>query len=653
MNNKLLILLLLLIFYACNTGTDINNSQKIKEFEFNRNSDTTYFAKLIASGENQTISVVIESIGKIANESFLPLLLQLISSDNLNIQKKIVFSLGQIGTPACEELLINIFNDAKYSNLQNEILFALGRCAGKKGSSFLLKNMKSFEDTLKSATIRNLAYIFKRNKKLKTLPDTINAYLNYNSKIVQGAAIYFFNRNDYLPAYYNLLNTNVSTSTIDFKYKLSAISKILIKHVPDTLMLDSLKTTLLNKKFFKEPDWHKLIYKIKIFSFYSDSLIINKIASHLKNENPHVRKEAISALGKIKSDFSKNILLHYYDHADWAEKGFIILSLAKRYPGFIYRLIQQNLDQGTLYFKELLLQSLAKINNKLSRTQLKQFLNVPSPRLQAIAFQELDKLRRLSYKDVKPLLLSGDNMLVSFAAFWLIEHPKYGNFEDLKIAYAKFSDPKDAETLATILKAINELKLSQTIAFLDSIYLNTQHPDIAKAAAEGLSHFDIGVQERDFSGFSLFVPDSLIYDSDPINIIINTKKGDIEIELWPGESPLTVSHFIYLIKRGYYKNLSFHRIVSDFVIQGGDPRGTGWGGPGYSIPCEYNYKPFLRGSIGMATSGKDTGGSQFFICHSEQPHLNRRYTNFGIVINGIDIVDKITKDDKILNIIIN
>ncbi|MCK5032695.1 MAG: HEAT repeat domain-containing protein, partial [Calditrichia bacterium] len=97
MNNKLLILLLLLIFYACNTGTDINNSQKIKEFEFNRNSDTTYFAKLIASGENQTISVVIESIGKIANESFLPLLLQLISSDNLNIQKKIVFSLGQIG----------------------------------------------------------------------------------------------------------------------------------------------------------------------------------------------------------------------------------------------------------------------------------------------------------------------------------------------------------------------------------------------------------------------------------------------------------------------------------------------------------------------------------------------------------------------------
>jgi cyclophilin family peptidyl-prolyl cis-trans isomerase len=418
-------------------------------------------------------------------------------------------------------------------------------------------------------------------------------------------------------------------------------------------MLDSLKTTLLNKKFYQESDWKKLLYKIKILSCYSDSLITDKIASYLKDENPHVRKEAISALGKIKSDYSKNILLHYYDQTGWTEKGIIILSLADRYPKFIYRLIQQNLDQGTIYFKEMLLQSLAKINDKMSRTQLKQFLNVPEPRLQAVAFEELDKLRRLSYSDVKPILLSGNNMLTSYATSWLTEHPQYANYEDLKTAYKKFSDPKDAETLITILETINALKLSKTIAFLDSVYLNTSHRDIAKTAATGLSNFDIKIEKRDFSSFSLFVPDSINYDSEPINITINTEKGDIGIELWPLDSPLTVSHFLYLIKKNYYKNLTFHRVVSDFVIQGGDPTGTGWGGPGYSIPCEYNDKLFIRGSIGMATAGKDTGGSQFFICHSEQPHLNRRYTNFGLVKNGMDVVDKITKDDKILNIIIN
>jgi cyclophilin family peptidyl-prolyl cis-trans isomerase len=150
----------------------------------------------------------------------------------------------------------------------------------------------------------------------------------------------------------------------------------------------------------------------------------------------------------------------------------------------------------------------------------------------------------------------------------------------------------------------------------------------------------------------LFIPDSMIYGPEPISATIQTAKGDIIIALWPDIAPATVSNFVYLSQKGYYKNLTFHRVVSDFVIQGGDPRGDGWGGPGYSIPCEYNEKPFIRGSIGMATSGKDTGGSQFFICHSEQPHLNGRYTNFGIVTKSLEIVDKIVKDDKIINIVI-
>ena len=372
------------------------------------------------------------------------------------------------------------------------------------------------------------------------------------------------------------------------------------------------------------------------------------MASYLKNENPHVRYNAIVALGKIKSDLSKSKLLQYYDHTNWAQKGLIILNLAKRYPDIIYRLIQQNLDQGNLHFKELLLQSLGKINNRDSRTLLKQFLNVPEPRLQAAAFQELDKLHRLSYKDVQLFLQSGNEMLTAFAAYWIIENPKSGKYEDLISAYSTFYELKNVETMVTIIEAINKLKDSKSIAFLDSTYVNTSHPDVAKVVAEGLKIFDIGVQEKEFVQNSLFVPDSIIYDNDLIDIILKTEKGDIEIELWPQEAPLTVSHFIYLIKRGYYKNLLFHRVVGDFVIQGGDPSRTGWGGPGYSIPCEYNNKPYFRGSVGMATAG-----SQFFICHSEQPHLNRRYTNFGIVKNGMDVVDKITKDDKIVDIFIN
>ncbi len=104
---------------------------------------------------------------------------------------------------------------------------------------------------------------------------------------------------------------------------------------------------------------------------------------------------------------------------------------------------------------------------------------------------------------------------------------------------------------------------------------------------------------------------------------------------------------MHVLKKKYYDNIIFHRVVSDFVIQGGDPQGTGWGGPGYNIPCEYSPVPFVRGTVGMATAGKDTGGSQFFICHSEQPHLNGRYTVFGKVKSGMEVVDQIQIGDVI------
>jgi len=653
MKNILLFLLPLIIIISCGSNNDINTYQKIKEYEFSRNPDTTFFSSLLHTSDDQIKIAIIQSIGKIANESYLPLLKILLSSQNVEIKKEIIFSIGQIGTPECEKLLLSFFDQPEFKNFHSDLMLALGRCADKSGSGFLLKNLGTFNDSLKSVTIQSLAYIYKRNQKLKAIPDSVNNYLNHSSASVRNAAIYFVHRNHFKSAFYYLLNTSVAFSSNAYKYKLSALSKILENHSPDSLMLDSLKTNLIEKRFYKESDWQKLIYKISILAHFPDSLNTTQTASYLTNENSHVRNAAILALGKITSDLSKNKLLQYYDKANWSEKGLIILNLAKKHPKFIYRLIQQNLDLGTLYFKELLLQSIAIINDRLSRKQLKQFLNVPEPRLQATAFNELNKLRRLSYKDVLAFLHSGNEMLTSFATYWINEHPKYGNYEDLITAFSMFSEPMNAETMMILLEAINKLKDSQSIAFLDSTYLKTQNPDIAKTAAEGLAQFDIDVKEKDFPGSSLFIPDSMIYDPEPIKITLKTKKGDIKIELWPDDAPLTVSHFVYLIKRGFYKNLVFHRVVSDFVIQGGDPSGTGWGGPGYSIPCEYNNNPYIRGSVGMATAGKDTGSSQFFICHSKQPHLNRRYTNFGIVKTGMDIVDKITKDDKIIDIIIN
>lgn len=137
-------------------------------------------------------------------------------------------------------------------------------------------------------------------------------------------------------------------------------------------------------------------------------------------------------------------------------------------------------------------------------------------------------------------------------------------------------------------------------------------------------------------------------------VIFETEKGTMVAELFEKEAPGTVANFEKLVKEGFYNGLTFHRVIPDFVIQGGCPHGTGTGGPGYSIKCEVkdNPKKHLRGSLSMAHAGRDTGGSQFFICHSPQPHLDGNHTVFGQVIEGLDVVDDIRAQDKMLKLTI-
>jgi cyclophilin family peptidyl-prolyl cis-trans isomerase len=132
--------------------------------------------------------------------------------------------------------------------------------------------------------------------------------------------------------------------------------------------------------------------------------------------------------------------------------------------------------------------------------------------------------------------------------------------------------------------------------------------------------------------------------------VIETNRGPITVRLFADDAPATVENFLGLATGGFYDGILWHRVVPAFVAQAGCPRGDGWGGPGYTIRCEINHRTYRRGSIGMALAGKDTGGSQFFICHRALPHLDGRYTLFGEVTDGMDVVDRLTQDDWIIRV---
>ncbi len=143
-------------------------------------------------------------------------------------------------------------------------------------------------------------------------------------------------------------------------------------------------------------------------------------------------------------------------------------------------------------------------------------------------------------------------------------------------------------------------------------------------------------------------PEMQIDTEKSYGVVIETDKGNIELDLYPQNAPKTVNNFVFLAREGFYDGISFHRVIGNFMVQGGDPTGTGSGGPGYKFEDEVQGNPLKHetGSLSMANAGPNTNGSQFFITHAPQPHLNGKHTVFGKVVVGQDVVDSIREGDK-------
>ncbi len=134
--------------------------------------------------------------------------------------------------------------------------------------------------------------------------------------------------------------------------------------------------------------------------------------------------------------------------------------------------------------------------------------------------------------------------------------------------------------------------------------------------------------------------------------LIKTAKGDLALELYPQDAPVTVNNFVTLARKGFYNGLTFHRVIPDFMAQGGDPSGNGTGGPGYKFQDEFSSRTHQAGSLSMANSGPNTNGSQFFICYTPQPHLNGKHTVFGQLTQGMDVLKKLVNGDKMIEVTI-
>jgi len=258
-------------------------------------------------------------------------------------------------------------------------------------------------------------------------------------------------------------------------------------------------------------------------------------------------------------------------------------------------------------------------------------------------------------------LLSKENIEALNKAFnYSYLRDKTYNDATLAIMDALFKlDKKEAASLAIIaLSSSNYLVRKKAIEWLGDKDLQKELPGFPTILENALAK-----KKNQLSSFSLNSKLGVILNTNAdytravsrkngnVKAVFTTEKGSFTIDFMPEDAPLTVDNFIKLARAGYFNGLSVHRVVPNFVMQDGDPRGDGNGGPGWDIRCELNMLGYERGAVGMALSGKDTGGSQWFVTHSPQPHLDGGYTVFGRV-NETDmkVVDTIVRGDKILSV---
>ncbi|MEW5741816.1 MAG: peptidylprolyl isomerase [Myxococcota bacterium] len=293
-----------------------------------------------------------------------------------------------------------------------------------------------------------------------------------------------------------------------------------------------------------------------------------------------------------------------------------------------------------------LAQAPAKDPNKRAN-EVASFVFHADPRVKLAAIELLGETQSSASMDkVRSQLVSSDHVLAAAAA----------------AASAKLGDKSAIPQIRTLAqKAVTQVDVAPVIAdalaTLDAkeaipdleLWLGSTNATIRNSAAEALTKLkgQPVVAARVERAIDAVKPPPL--PKDPA-LVFTTEKGEFEVKLFAQDAPYTSTSMYTLAKKGFFRGLTFHRVVPDFVVQGGDPRGDGEGGPGYTIRCEVNHRPYGRGVVGMALSGKDTGGSQFFVTAAPQPHLDGRYTAFGEVVNGQEVVDSLLEGDKIVEV---
>ena len=366
-----------------------------------------------------------------------------------------------------------------------------------------------------------------------------------------------------------------------------------------------------------------------------------------------LRLEAMTALSVLATADSLDLLLDLMSDSSPAMRGAALRTLARVDPDTLLAALSGLDPDRDWTVRAAEAAALATLPPTRGQARLGMLLQDEDPRVVSAVVAALVTLEAPGTETTLIALLKADDFAVrAAAARGLGELKASSSVPALVEAYSEAQDDSTYVARAGILAALAQLDRPAARPLLEDA-LQDRNWAVRVQAAELLQE---GGTDADESAMRPAPAGRAIADQEWLALVtprysphafIETDHGVIEIELAILDAPLTVANFMALARAGFFDEVAIHRVVPDFVVQDGDPRGDGEGGPGYTIRDEINMRPYLRGTVGMALDWADTGGSQFFITHSPQPHLDGRYTVFGNVVAGMDVVDRLAPGDMI------
>jgi cyclophilin family peptidyl-prolyl cis-trans isomerase/HEAT repeat protein len=612
------------------------------------------------------------ALANIQDTTVIPDLITSLNDTRPDVSIASAFALGQMGkNKNAEEALINKLNNCKDDNINSKILEALGKTGSKNAFNIVLKFLTANENVL-SAKLEAIATFAYRNISSPESTDFLIETSKNTTDRIKGECAF---------ALFRSKNPELIS-----KYSGEILALLKNEDTYTKMWTASLIGTQPIEKVFEEPlwaclensDWKVQVNVLKTLEKYplSDKHL-NFAIKKIDDENEHISLAAIKYFKNAKLSpylsyskvFNKLISIientgGKYSFRQQGESAITFSGLAIDKNDAI-KFIKPLLKSRNTRLKAKAIQALAETGSKEA---LNILLNTKSsdPLIPTNIIESISKLcskvkitasQEQKIKNLFEISLKQKDMAVITTTAGVLADSVFKNLIPAKTLINTFNQlktPDDIEPMTEIIKTLGEFSGNEVIAFLEKALTNDDRI-LSKESANSLKKitgksYEDKITANTKAGYSDYDWKYLTSLKDKNIMVIKTERGIIKVRLNPDEAPFTVLSFCKLIDKKFFDGLVFHRVVSNFVIQGGDPRGDGWGGPGYAIRTEIGLTNYKRGSVGVASAGKDTEGCQFFITHSPQLHLNGRYTIFGEVIEGMEIADKIQEGDKIISI---